>query len=241
MKKSYVFAGLLIFIVGLALTFLHDYPINVESYEQRGYIKNTYQPGGELLTTVSGNFSAGERLFFNFTRGRYWTGVEEPMEPGFDVNPGVAIPRHKIVAFVIQTPSGQNCNVDAYVVEGESTFMVIFRDKVDDLEPLPNGNLTFQNVGAECLVKKNGTYTVQAYSIVPLIYKTMEEVLTLEEDPPRIMALWCIKNATIYPYQFLLPFGLFLIFLGLVLGVWGLKGKRRRSLTKIKNIRKRRR
>jgi hypothetical protein len=241
MKKSYAFAGLLIFIVGLTLTFLHDYPINVESYEQRGYTKNTYQ-SGELLTTVSGNFNAGERLFFNFTRGRYWTGVEEPFEPGFDVTRDVAIPPHKIVTFVIQTPSSQNCTIDVYVVEGESTFMVVFEDRVDDLEPLPNGNLTFQNVGVECLVKKNGTYTVQAYSIVPPIYKTMEEVLTLEEDPPRIMALWCIKNVTTYPYQFLLPFGLFLIFLGLVLGTWGLKGKRRRSLTKIKNnIRKRRR
>lgn len=244
MRKLYVFAGLLILIIGLILTLLYDYSVNVKSYEPRGYTKNTYQTDEPLKTTVSGCFSSGEILFFNFTPGRWWSGVEESFEPP-ETYPDFAVPAHKKVTFLIQTPSGQNCSVTTYVVMGTFTYAVILENKSDDIELLPNGNKT-QDAGIECLVKRNGTYTVQAYAIVPLIAHAVPgspapELLTLDQDPPRIMALWRVKDSIIYPYRFLLPYGLFLICAGAFLGVWGLKSKRKQRPFKSKILHKKKR
>lgn len=241
MRKSYMFMGLLVLIVGLALVMLYGYAIDIRYYEQRGYTINTYQEG--LRTTVSGYFSEGEILYFNFTSGRWWGGVEEIFEPT-EVYEDFSIPPHKKVTFVIQSESGQNCSVTVYVVEGVSPFMIVFENKIDDLEPLPNGNLTFQNVGIECLVKRSGTYTVQASAIVPLI--THGQIgtpgivtYTLDQDPPRVMALWCVKEGVEYPYRFLLPYGIFLTCLGMLLFIYGLKTKRKRRLLNRRTLLKR--
>ncbi|MEM2129126.1 MAG: hypothetical protein QXZ70_00855 [Candidatus Bathyarchaeia archaeon] len=238
MRKTLLLLGLLIMFVGIIFLPLRNYPVSVEEYELRDYAKNTYQ-SEPFITAVSGNFSVGEKLFFNFTEGRYWGGDEEVFEPSVSYE-DFAIPQHKIVGFTIQTPSGQNSSFEAYFVKAQSTFMIVFEGESDDLDPLPDGNLTLGNVGFECLIKRNGTYTIIAESIVPLISKTEIEMLTLDKDPPRIMSLWCIKNTATYPYQFFLPLGAALCCVGLIISVFAYKSKKKRSLPKHGTLRRRR-
>jgi hypothetical protein len=233
MKKELFVSGLILIIVGLILSSGYNISVYVESYVLKNSVVNTFEPGSQLENSISGYFEAGERVFFNFSRGRYWGGSEEMFEPGYSTW-NFSIPEYKTVSFEIYTPSNDVCEFQALVVYGENPYVIIFYKESEDFTHLPDGNLTFLNVGVEGIVNKNGTYTIKAVCIDPPVSKTRDEPpLSINEDPPMEMDLWTIKNMETKPYHLLLPMGIFLASFGIIISIWGtIATKKRKRLLK---------
>jgi hypothetical protein len=217
MRKGWLTLGLIIIFIGLILSFFYNIPVYAESYK----VKDT----GYLELSVSANLEAGEHFFFNFSKGQYWTGVEEVFEPVL-VGENYSIPEHKIVTFEIYCPSGDLVETEVYVVEGTMPFLVSYLNQTDDFTPLENGNLTVL-ARIEGIVNISGTYKIEAHSIVPPIFKTEKETLDIEEDPPRDMTLGTIETVETQPYFALLPVGIVLASSGAVLSVWATRAQRK--------------
>jgi hypothetical protein len=201
--------------------------VYVESYVLKSQVKQNYA-SGSLKTNISAYFEVGEHFFFNFSRGRYWTGPEEIFEPS-ETHVDFAIPPHKKVTFDIHTPSNNVFEVEVWVVEGQYPYVVIYLNKSDDFTPLRGGNLTLTGVGIEGIINKNGTYTVEVVCIVPPIYKTQTEMLDIYEDPPITMNLYSIQMVETKPYGVLLPLSFVVAFFGIILSVWAAKSERKRK------------
>jgi hypothetical protein len=106
----------------------------------------------------------------------------------------------------------------------------MFYRESEDFTHLPDGNVTFLNVGVEGIVNKNGTYTITAVCIDPPVFKTENEPpLSINEDPPREMRLYVIKNVETKPYYLLLPTGIFLAVFGVTISILGVAAKKRRK------------
>lgn len=222
MKKGWFILGLAAILIGLILFSFYNTFVYVDNHHVRGM--------SSLKVEVSGYFDSGERFFFNFSRGRYWTGAEELFEPS-ETWEDFYIPPHKKVAFHVITPSNDVCEVEAWVVKGETPYVIIYRNQSSDFTPLPNGNLTFTGAGIEGIINRSGIYTIKAVSIVPPITKTIQEpALGIEDDPPRTMALWKIETVQTQPYSVFLPIGVASACIGAIVIVHSARDKRKRRL-----------
>ncbi len=231
MRKYWLALGLILLFVSLVFYSLSGLQVYVESFVLKSQVKQNYV-SGNLETSISGYFNVGEHFFFNFSRGRYWTGPEEVFEPS-ETHKDFAIPPHKKVTFDVYTPSNDLFEVEVWVVEGQYPYVVIYLNQSDDFTPLRGGNLTLINVGIEGIINKNGTYTVKVVAIVPPIYKTSTETLDIDEDPPIAMNLYSVQKVETKPYEMLLPSSLVVAFCGVTLSVWAAKsGRKRRKVAR---------
>jgi hypothetical protein len=231
MKKKLLVSGLLLIIVGLILFSKYNVPVYLEDYVRKDSVVNTYVAGSPLQNSISFNFSAGEHIFFNFSRGRYWAGTEELFEPAY-TGMNFSIEAFKTVSFEIYTPSNDVVEFEAWMPSGLYTYVIIFYNESEDFTHLPDGNLTFSGAGVEAIVNKSGTYNFTAVSIDPPLTPTRNESLGVYQDPPMEMDLSTIENTETKPYYPLLPAGMSVASLGAIISVWGAIAteKRRRVL-----------
>jgi len=231
----------LITIIGLVLILISNISVFVESYVHRSSVVNTYQPGLPLKKSVSAYFEADERFFFNFSPGRFWSGAEEVFEPAY-VSKNLSVEPYKAVTFIIHTPSNDTCEFQAWVIRGLYPFVILFLNKSEDFTPLPDGNLTFGNVGVEGIVKKSGVYNFTVIDISPPAIKELKEPpLSIDEDPPRGMHLYVIRDAETKPYYPLFPIGVSIVIFGALISLRGTAAKRRKRLFKDRYRRRRKR
>jgi hypothetical protein len=233
MRKYWFALGLILLLVSFIFYFASGLPVYVESYVLKSKVTQNYV-SGTLKTKVSAYFEVGEHFFFNFSRGRYWTGPEEVYEPS-ETHVDFAIPPHKKVTFDVHTPSNM-FEVEVWMVEGQDPYVVLYLNKSDDFTPLRGGNLTVPSsnvVGIEGIINRNGTYTVEVVAVVPPIYKTETEVLDINEDPPITMNLYSVRKVETKPYEVLLPSSFVVAFSGVTLSVWAAKsGRKRRKVAR---------
>jgi hypothetical protein len=241
-RENWVALGLVLIVVALLFLAFSNSPTYADNYVLKGSVDNhdNYANNHPPEVNVSGYFEAGQRFFFNFTKGRYW-GVEydvqngglEPMIPNFA--PETSIPSHKIISFDLYTPSGDRVSVDVYVIHGTDPFAVVYYNQSADFGPIEGGNLTMgAKVGMEGTINRNGTYTVKATAITPIL-KSANETYNVKTDPPLIMNLWNTEMVVTKPY--FVPFmslGTILIVSGAVSSVWagGYRRKQGRHLKK---------
>jgi hypothetical protein len=239
-RENWVALGLVLIVVALLFLAFSNSPTHADNYVPKGSVDNSnnYANNHPPEVSVSGNFTAGQHFYFNFTKGRYWGlkyDVEnQGLEPTItDFAPDTSIPAHKIVGFDLYTPSGDRVNVDVYVIYGTDPFAVVYSNQSADFVSLEGGNLTLagaRDVGMEGTVNRNGTYTVKATAIVPPVYKDENTVYDVNTDPPLIMSLWNIETVETKPY--FVPFisiGTILIVSGAVSSIWAGGRKRRQS------------
>jgi hypothetical protein len=166
-------------------------------YTLKGTVDNSYNylANKQPEVNVSGYFEAGQRFFFNFTKGRYWGSQYDVMNGGLEPSnqnfaPNVSIPPYKEAWFDIVTPSGDRISVDVYCVGGLDAFAVVYANQSVDFTPLEGGNLSFADVGVEGDIGRTGTYAVTATAIINPIYKDATHTYYIDTDPPLIMNLW---------------------------------------------------
>jgi hypothetical protein len=230
-RRELLVLGLVVIVIGSIIYAQYDIIVDVDVFINKNTTQNTYTEGEILKFNVTAFYNAGERLFFNFTMGKYWSGTDEQRSGGLEpsiTEENFAIPPFKIITFLLYTPSGDICEIAVWVVYGEDPYVIIYNESQSkDLTPLPYGNLTFYNVGFTGIVNTSGNYTIEAYAAVPPIHKTDTETVDIKDDPPRIMSLWIIDTIKTKPYQLLLPLGIIISVSGLILCIWAIKPKRK--------------
>jgi hypothetical protein len=227
-RENWIALGLVTIVVGLMFAIFSNSPVYAQNYTAKGSLDNSknYAANKSPEVSVSGHFEAGQRFFFNFTKGRFW-GVKYDVENGGlepeDSNwaPDSAIPAHKEAWFDIFTPSGDRISVDVFVLGGTDLFAVVWANQSVAFTPLDGGNKSLFNVGVEGMVGLTGNYTVTATAIINPIYKSADEIYFMNTDPPLMMNLWSIESVESKPY--LVPFasvGTVLTVSGVVSSVW---------------------
>jgi len=247
MKKEWLALGLVLILVGLALFYFSNTTVYQDSYLFKASIDNSvnYNEGLPAQLSLTANFTAGNRLFFNFTKGRFW-GVAydqehglEPANPLFvpgNLSTGVAIDPYKTAVLFLHTPSGDMVWTEVYLVAGSEPFAVVYLNQSADFVPLPGGNLTFGNVGREGRVERTGNYTVKINDIAPAVMKGPEEVYRISSDPttgdpPLQMYLWNVETVETKPYFVSsISAGGVLLLVGVVSSVWAGRSKKRRRV-----------
>jgi len=227
MRKSWLALGLVFVLLGLIFYLNYNISVYRETYFEKDSVIN-YQSGNPLPPerSVSAYLTKDDHFFFNFSKGRYWSNnVPGQFEPTI-VEENYSIPYPKIVGFNIKGPS-DTVLVEVYLAQGSQIYLISYVNQSEDFTVLPGGNLTFVNVGIEGIINNNGTYTIEAISLVPPSFKTQQVFYGIEEDPPKTMALYTLGNVKTYPYAILLPTGIVIISFGTILSVWSLKSERK--------------
>jgi hypothetical protein len=234
-KKEWFALGLLLILVGLALLAFSNTTVYQDNYVSKGSLDNyvKYNIGGIPEMSVSGHFEAGQRFFFNFSKGRFWGSKYDQdnfgMEPAnTEFAPNTSIVQHKIAEFDLYTPSGDEVISDVYLIDGSDPFAVVYLNQSSDYVPLAGGNLTFGNVGMEGTIGRTGNYTVKAISIDPVVHKDINHTYDITGDPPMTMSLWSIEAVGTRPYLVSsVSAGTILMLSGVMSSVWAGKSKRR--------------
>jgi hypothetical protein len=247
MNKDLLALGLVLILISLALFYFSDTVVYQDNYVARATIDNSnnYAEGLPAQLSVAANFTAGDRLFFNFTNGRFWgTGYDqqhglEPANPNFvpgNLSTGVAIEAYKVAELFVYTPSGDAVWAEDYLVGGNSPFAVVYYNQSADFVPLLGGNLTFANVGIEGTTERTGSYTVKITDILPPVMEDAVHVYRITTnlttgDPPLQMYLWNVETVGTKPYFVSsASAGGLLLSVGAVSSVWaGRSGHRRRA------------
>lgn len=218
MKKTWVALGLIILIVGLAITV---WPLTF----QRKVVTYRYTYETRNQWNVTGEFIAGNRLNLSITPGANWGAWAEPADQSMGFLPGTGILE---IYLDIVGPTGGKTNF-AYLFiaapgqEGLTPQVEPFGGRV-----LSNdGGLTietenyfvkikndtyYRSVGGT--VKYNGTYTA-----------------ALSQDPvgtPRHLELRKEEVATELPYFFMVPIGGTITGSGIALSAWASKKPKHR-------------
>lgn len=241
MKKEWLAFGLLLILAGLVLLYFSNTPVYKDNYVPEASIDNSvnYDNGLPAELSVTANFTVGERLFFNFTKGRFW-GLSYDQEYGLEpanteFAPGTAIEAYKTAEFYLYTPSGDVVVSEVYLVGGSAPFAVTYPYNLSsDFVPLPGGNLTFVNVGIEGTVERTGNYTVKVNDIEPYVMQDASHTYNISSDPttgdpPLGMYLWNVGTIETKPYflSFISAGGVLLL-VGVVTSIWAGRPKRRR-------------
>lgn len=232
-RENWVALGLVLVIVGLLILSFSNTTVHEENCIPKASVDNSNKTSPEV--SVSSHYEAGQRFFFNFTKGKYW-GLKydienQGLEPTItDFSPNVSIPGHKIVSFALHTPSGDAISAEVYVVYGTDPFAVVYANQSIDFVPLEGGNLTFTNVGLEGTIGRSGNYIVKATTIVPLVHRDLDHTYGVATDPPTIMSLWNIEVVETKPYFVSsMSAGTILILSGAASSVWAVISKKRQS------------
>jgi len=232
-KEPLAFALILI-IVGFVLFYFSGTVVNQDQYALKASIDNnvSYAEGSPMLLSVSAHFDSGQRLFFNFTTGRYWGLLydqENGMEPAMtNFAPNASINPYKIAVFYIYTPSNDTVVTEIYVVGGNQIYSVVYTNQSADFTPLNGRNCTFYNVGLEGIAQANGNYTLKIDAVDPPIRYDQTKTYFINSDPktgdpPTAMMLYSIATAATKPYLVSGVFaGVLIISLGIILSVWAL-------------------
>ena len=241
MKKEWFAFGLILILIGFALLYFANDSVYGNNFLLKASIDNSvnYTDGLPLELNVTAYFNAGQTLFFNFTKGRFW-GVEydqqyglEPANPYFA--PNATIEAYKVAEFYVYTPSGDGVVSEVYLVGGSSIFAVSYLNESADFVPLSGGNVSFTNVGIEGRVETSGNYTVRVNDIEPYVMESANVEYNISSnpktgDPPLQMYLWNLETVGTKPYFVLfLSVGGALLFVGAVTSVWAGRPKKRRA------------
>ena len=241
-KKEWFALGLLLILAGLALLSFSNTSIHQDNYVLKTNLDNYvyYRKGLPPELSVSGYFEAGQRLFFNFTKGRFWGAQYDinnfGLEPAnTEFAPNTSIPNYKVVDFGIYTPSGDEVWTLVYFVGGTDPFAVTYLNQSADFVPLPGGNLTFRNVGMEGTIGRTGNYTMKALSIEPPVHKDASNTYDIAGDPPTAMSLWNIETVVTRPYFVsTVSMGSVLLLVGVVSSVWAGRSRKRPARGRLK-------
>lgn len=228
MRLEWLALGLVLIILGVLFSSASALTTPKTNYISVDVVVNTYVDDNPLKTTVSGEFAAGDRLFFNFTKGRYWATTFQTfrtLNPGFSWT-NYSIPDYKMAVFDIYCPSGDFVEVGVYVVAGEMLYATTYSHHAEDFTPLEGGNLTFTNAGIEGITNRAGTYTIEAYDLDPASFRLENESYGMSGDPPRMMYLWVEDIVQTQPYFSFLPLGVVLASSGVVISAWAAMAKK---------------
>jgi len=247
MKKEWLALGLLLILIGLALLYFSNTLEYQDNYGSKASLDNSvnYSEGRPTQLSLTAYFEAGQRFFFNFSKGRYW-GVAydqangmEPGDPNFA--PGASIEPYKTVEFSLSTPSGDVVLSEVYMVEGSEAFAVTYLNQSADFVPLLGGNLSFVNVGMEGIIERTGNYSVKAVDIAPPVMKDAGAANTYEisGDPPLGMYLWNVETVEARPYFVSsVSAGGVLLVVGVVLSAWAGRPKKSRRASNSRKARR---
>lgn len=252
MKKEWLALGLVLILAGLALLYFSNTTVYQDSYLFKASVDNSanYDENLPAQLSLTANFTAGNRLFFNFTQGRFW-GVQydqdhglEPANPLFvpgNLSTGVAIEPYKTAQLFLYTPSGDMVLTEVYLVAGNEPFAVVYLNQSADFVPLPGRNLTFVNIGMEGTVERTGNYTVKINDILPPIMKDANDIYRITSDPttgdpPLQMYLWNVETVVTKPYfvSFVSAGGVLLL-VGVVSSVWAARPRNRRRAQNLRS------
>jgi hypothetical protein len=255
-KKEWFALGLVLIVAGFALLSFSNTVVYTDNYLAQGSLDNTVYEHSGLTprVSVSGHFDAGQRLWFNFTKGNFW-GVQydiqnEGLEPAnTEFAPGTAIEPYKTIYFNLYTPSGDVVSTEVYLVGGTEPFAVVYFNQSADFVPLPGGNLTFASVGVEGTIERTGNYTIVATTIQPLVRKDAQNTYdvvansitgkgAVQADPPLTMNLWSIDAVETKPYLVsFVTVGAVILVPGVISSVWATRPKRRRARDRLNKTR----
>ena len=247
MKKEWLALGLLLILAGLVLVYFFNTSVYNDNYVPKASLDNlvNYNEGFPAELSLTAYFEAGQRFFFNFTKGRFWGSSYDQaygLEPAnTNFAPDTAIEPYKTAEFYLYTPSGDMVLCEVYLMGGTEVFAVAYVNQSEDFVPLPDGNLTFaNNLGMEGIAERSGNYTVKVNDIEPYVMESATEMYNITAyflngisspggDPPLQMYLWNVETVETKPYFVSsVSAGGVLLFVGAVTSVWARRPKNRR-------------
>jgi len=227
MRNSTAATGIM--IIGIVLALIHYVPTTVKDERTKEGL-NTW--------SISAYLEEGESIFLGLTD------ADIPQNWSYPPYDPEIIKGGKVLSVtIINVPTGKNASFEVFLIppggdEPKEPYAyrltTVNYTETDPIYAENHGGLIVErpvmDVGG--VAPNNGTYSVNCSLVPDYLYSNGEEV---PAPPPSKLTLHIIAAKTIYPFNFLLPVGITLSFLGLAIMIFSrLQKKRRKHLRKTK-------